>query len=118
MEYPLFASVENMLKGFKAEMEKNQERLRCSWVALLERLIEDPELKLSSVRSLCPENVSLTDFLKMVNVGKRCAPAIREYIFAETAYDKAKKLGDAIVETELAGLDRPLMKRRLKFFGN
>ena len=116
----MIAAVGKKFEEAKAEMEKNQEELRQSWAALpedvavklLQRLVEDPELKISSVRSLCPENISLTDFLKMVNVGKRCAPAIREYIFAEAANDKAKELGDTFVATSLAGLEQAVDEKK------
>ena len=105
----------------KAAFEEIQGDFEQSWAPLpestreqlLERLCENPNLRLSDVRDLCPEDVSFVDFAKMVNVVKRHFPVFQEYVLATAAHQQALSARDEAWETVLKRLEETADAKKL-----
>jgi len=85
-----------------------------SGMQLLERLVRDPNLKVAAVRDLCPDNMSITDFVKIVEEGKRYAPIMCTYFSAMVEYQQTITQLDDNVKTTLEGLGQSIEEQKAK----
>ncbi len=75
---------------------------------LFEEIQKNPKLSISSVRGLCPEEVSFVDFAKMVREGQRVQPVWKEYFRLKAEYDRIASEAAAKLSTALSDLNAQL----------